>query len=203
MTKILIALALLLAVNSAHARAIEGDRDFYGTTIESFDAAPDRYAHPRSVEEYRRIVSEDDDAFGMCRNAEHLDQCLRAWYAWVEKVVPRHYKIPSVLTCHPIGEHEVSCHETAIDVFPMGRPRALLPPEGIPPAPHFVFAESQQIRVYDAHGRSIGTATTDSQGTTTFRDSRGSTTGTASTSAGRGTTVFRDSRGRTIGRSSK
>jgi hypothetical protein len=93
-------------VKTFDRRAIE-----IGSECAEWVRAPGRC--PRSVEEYRRIVSPEDDAYGMCRNAKHLDQCLRA---------------------------EVSCHQSAIDVFPMGRPRALLPPEGIPPAPRFVFA---------------------------------------------------------------
>jgi hypothetical protein len=76
------------------------------------------------------------------------------------------------LSCHPIKQKE-----SAIDVFPMGRPRALLPPEGIPPTAHFVVAGNEQSRFYDARGNSVGTATRDSQGTTTFRDSRGNITG--------------------------
>jgi YD repeat-containing protein len=61
-------------------------------------------------------------------------------------------------------------------------------------------AQNQQ-RFYDAHGRSIGTATTDSQGTTTFRDAHGRSTGTATTDS-QGTTTFRDSSGRVTGRRS-
>jgi hypothetical protein len=56
--------------------------------------------------------------------------------------------------------------------------------------------EQQVIR--DASGRTIGTATTNSQGTTVFRDAGGRTTGTASTTPG-GFTTFRDSSGRTTG----
>jgi hypothetical protein len=37
----------------------------------------------------------------------------------------------------------------------------------------------EQTRVYDSRGRSVGTATTDSQGTTVFRDSGGNTVGSA------------------------
>ena len=36
----------------------------------------DRYAHPRSVEEYRAIVPDDAYKYGMCRSAEHLPECL-------------------------------------------------------------------------------------------------------------------------------
>jgi hypothetical protein len=36
----------------------------------------DRYAHPRSVDEYRDIVSEEADPYGICRSAEHLPDCL-------------------------------------------------------------------------------------------------------------------------------
>jgi hypothetical protein len=59
-------------------------------------------------------------------------------------------------------------------------------------------ALAQQTVIRDAGGRTIGTASRDSQGTTVFRDSRGSTTGTASPS-GSGTTTFRDASGRTTG----
>ena len=63
-------------------------------------------------------------------------------------------------------------------------------------------AQAQQTTFRDAGGRTIGTATLDSQGTTVFRDARGRTTGTA-TLDGSGTTTFRDAGGRTIGRSSR
>jgi hypothetical protein len=61
-----------------------------------------------------------------------------------------------------------------------------------------------QTRFYDSSGRSIGTATNDSQGTTVFRDAGGRTTGTAAPSYGGGssgnTTTFRDSGGNVTGR---
>lgn len=66
-------------------------------------------------------------------------------------------------------------------------------------------ASAQQTVIRDAGGRTIGTATTDSQGTTTFRDARGSTTGTATPSdqgSAGSTTTFRDSGGRTTGTAS-
>ena len=63
-------------------------------------------------------------------------------------------------------------------------------------------AQAQQTTFRDAGGRTIGTATRDSQGTTVFRDARGRTTGTSSRD-GQGTTTFRDAGGRTIGRSSR
>jgi hypothetical protein len=55
-----------------------------------------------------------------------------------------------------------------------------------------------QTTFRDAGGRTVGTATTDSQGTTTYRDSGGRTTGTASRDS-QGTTTFRDAGGRTTG----
>jgi YD repeat-containing protein len=58
----------------------------------------------------------------------------------------------------------------------------------------------EQTTLRDASGRTIGTATTDSQGTTTFRDADGRTTGTASRSGQ--TTTFRDAGGRTTGTTS-
>jgi hypothetical protein len=60
--------------------------------------------------------------------------------------------------------------------------------------------QSPQSTFRDAGGRTIGTATRDSQGTTVFRDAGGRTTGTASTTSG-GTTTFRDAGGRTTGTS--
>jgi hypothetical protein len=50
----------------------------------------------------------------------------------------------------------------------------------------------------DSMGRTTGTATTNSNGTTTFRDASGRTTGTA-TRDSNGTTTFRDASGRTTG----
>ena len=58
--------------------------------------------------------------------------------------------------------------------------------------------QSPQTVIRDAGGRTIGTATTDSQGTTVFRNSQGSTTGTASRDS-QGTTTFRNDRGVTTG----
>jgi hypothetical protein len=67
----------------------------------------------------------------------------------------------SALSCHQIGEHEVSCHKSAID-------------DGV----H--FAANEQTRFYDSRGNSVVTATRDSQGTTVYRDSRGRTIGRSS-----------------------
>lgn len=50
--------------------------NLYGTTTDDLVSASDRYAHPRSIEEYRRIVPAEADMYGMCRNAGHLDQCI-------------------------------------------------------------------------------------------------------------------------------
>jgi hypothetical protein len=58
--------------------------------------------------------------------------------------------------------------------------------------------QSPQTTFRDSRGSTTGTAQTDSQGTTTCRDSHGPTTGTATTDS-QGTTTFRDSRGRTTG----
>jgi hypothetical protein len=55
----------------------------------------------------------------------------------------------------------------------------------------------EQTRIYDANGRSIGTATT-SGNITTFRNERGQNTGTATTSGN--TTTFRDNRGSITGK---
>jgi hypothetical protein len=65
-------------------------------------------------------------------------------------------------------------------------------------------AEPQTV-IRDAGGRTVGTATTDSQGTTTFRDAGGRTTGTATHSdqgSAGSTTTFRDAGGRTTGTAS-
>jgi hypothetical protein len=59
-------------------------------------------------------------------------------------------------------------------------------------------AFAQQSTFRDAGGRTVGTATRDSQGTTTFRDAGGRTTGTASRDS-QGNTTFRDAGGRTTG----
>lgn len=58
--------------------------------------------------------------------------------------------------------------------------------------------QSPQQTLRDASGRTIGTVTTDSQGTQVFRDAGGRTTGTSSIDS-RGNTTFRDAGGRTTG----
>jgi YD repeat-containing protein len=62
----------------------------------------------------------------------------------------------------------------------------------------FATAASAQSTFRDASGRTVGTVTTDSNGTKTFRDGSGRTTGTATTDSN-GTTTFRDASGRTTG----
>jgi len=59
-------------------------------------------------------------------------------------------------------------------------------------------ASAQSQRFYDASGKSLGTASTDSQGATTFYDASGRVTGRASKS-GDATTIY-DARGRNLGR---
>ena len=51
-------------------------QNLYGTTMDDLINARDRYAHPRSLQEYRRIVPQIADRYGMCRNAGRLDQCI-------------------------------------------------------------------------------------------------------------------------------
>ena len=58
------------------APALAAEKNLYGTTTEDFVSSPDRYAYPRSVQEYRRMVPLDLDAVGMCRNALHVEQCV-------------------------------------------------------------------------------------------------------------------------------
>jgi len=59
-------------------------------------------------------------------------------------------------------------------------------------------AHAEATTYRDSAGRLTGTATRDSNGTTTFRDSSGRLTGTASTN-NNGTTTFRDGSGRMTG----
>jgi YD repeat-containing protein len=59
------------------------------------------------------------------------------------------------------------------------------------------LAESRSF--YDSSGRRIGSATTDSQGSTTFYDSRGRVTGKSSTDS-QGTSTFYDASGHAVGR---
>jgi YD repeat-containing protein len=59
-------------------------------------------------------------------------------------------------------------------------------------------AAAQQSRLHDSRGRSLGTSTTDSQGTVTNYDSRGRVISRESTS-GNTTTVY-DASGRNVGR---
>ena len=51
-------------------------------------------------------------------------------------------------------------------------------------------AAQNQTTFRNSQGQTTGTATTDSNGTTTFRDGSGRTTGTATTNS-KGTTTFR------------
>jgi hypothetical protein len=55
-----------------------------------------------------------------------------------------------------------------------------------------------QTTFRDSSGSTVGTASTDSGGMVTFRDGRGNTIGTATTDSG-GQTTFRDGRGSTTG----
>ena len=59
---------------------------------------------------------------------------------------------------------------------------------------------AEQTHIYDSRGRSVGTATTDSQGSTRLRDERGRSVGTSSTTSN-GTTNFFDARGNRVGSS--
>ena len=63
------------------------------------------------------------------------------------------------------------------------------------------YASAQQTKFRDSRGSTIGTATR-SGNQTTFRDARGSTTGTATTSSS-GQTTYRNSRGSTVGTSAR
>jgi hypothetical protein len=56
----------------------------------------------------------------------------------------------------------------------------------------------EQVRFYAPDGRSIGTATPTSEGTTRYYDARGRSTGTSTKSGG--TTTIYDPRGRVVGR---
>jgi hypothetical protein len=58
-------------------------------------------------------------------------------------------------------------------------------------------AEAQQTRVYDANGRSVGTAVPQGEGTTRFYDSRGHSLGTSTTTGN--TTRFYGERGQPMG----
>ena len=60
-------------------------------------------------------------------------------------------------------------------------------------------ALAQERTLYDSSGRVVGRASTDSQGTTTFRDAGGRTTGRESPNGSGGTTIY-DPGGRAIGR---
>jgi len=57
---------------------------------------------------------------------------------------------------------------------------------------------AQDVRFYDAHGRTTGSARTDANGVTTFHDCAGRVTGSARTDRN-GVTTFRDAAGRTTG----
>jgi hypothetical protein len=59
-------------------------------------------------------------------------------------------------------------------------------------------AAQNQTTFRNSSGQTTGTATRDSNGTVTFRDGSGRTTGTATTNSN-GTTTFRNSLGQTTG----
>jgi len=63
-----------------------------------------------------------------------------------------------------------------------------------------VAASAQQRTFYDNAGRNVGSASTDSNGSTTLRDNMGRTTGRTATDS-QGTTTFYDAAGRVTGRS--
>jgi YD repeat-containing protein len=58
-------------------------------------------------------------------------------------------------------------------------------------------AEAQQTRIYDANGRSVGTAAPQGEGSTRYYDARGRSLGTSTTTGN--TTRYYDERGRTTG----
>jgi len=60
-------------------------------------------------------------------------------------------------------------------------------------------ASAQSRQFYDASGRRIGSASTDSQGTTTFYDASGRVTGRSSKDSA-GTTTIYDASGRAVGK---
>ena len=63
------------------------------------------------------------------------------------------------------------------------------------------IASAQSKTTYrDSSGRTTGSATTNSSGKTTYRDSSGRTTGSATTNSS-GKTTYRDASGRTTGTS--
>ena len=65
------------------------------------------------------------------------------------------------------------------------------------------IASAQSKTTYrDSSGRTTGSATTNSSGKTTYRDASGRTKGTASTSSS-GKTTYRDASGRTTGSSTR
>jgi hypothetical protein len=65
------------------------------------------------------------------------------------------------------------------------------------------IASAQSKTTYrDSSGRTTGSATTNSSGKTTYRDASGRTTGTSSTNSS-GKTTYKDASGRTTGTSSK
>jgi hypothetical protein len=56
----------------------------------------------------------------------------------------------------------------------------------------------EQVRVYGANSRTLGTITTDSAGSNVYRDDRGRTIGTSTTTS-RGVTTFYDQNGNRVG----
>ena len=74
--KYIVLLAWCFAALPAQAGA-KHERNYYGSSMDDFVVASDRWQYPRSVEQYRHIVGPNVDVYGFCRSAEHLRQCLR------------------------------------------------------------------------------------------------------------------------------
>jgi hypothetical protein len=56
--------------------AIAADKNFYPMSVADLEQSSDLRAHSRSVEEYRKLVPDKADIYGMCRNAGHIAQCV-------------------------------------------------------------------------------------------------------------------------------
>jgi len=65
---------LMLVLGEVQPVLASADNGFCGGVYDL--CGEDRYAHPRTVEEYREIVPDEVDAYGFCRSAEHLAECL-------------------------------------------------------------------------------------------------------------------------------
>ena len=113
--KLKYALTTIMFVTTSVAFAANA-KNFYGTTDDEFFNAPDRYANPRSIQQYRSIAPSGVDVAGFCRSAEHLDQCLARSKVFLQaETKPDESSLPLYTPTPSIGwieSNDISCEHS-------------------------------------------------------------------------------------------